>query len=113
MKLEQFRNTLQSTLKQNSDLFYPHTLEFRLSTYAPWPLRCRVKQPANPKDESLLQRMVQDFGPNHRLVYAHPDDLSPVLGARAPFQGGLLEIVSVGEYSDYVGKCVLAAVYTS
>ena len=112
MKLEQFRSALQGTLRGNSDLFYPLTLEFSLGIYPPWSVRLRVVQPTKPQHKSLLEQMVQDFNPNHRLLYLHPDDTPPALGARAEYQGGRLEIVGVGQESAYLEKRTLAAVFS-
>jgi len=63
--------------------------------------------------KAILERMVQDFGPNHRLIYTHPDAITPPLGARAPYQGGVLEIAGVGQFNEYKGKRTLAALFTS
>ncbi len=112
MKLEQFRNTLQSTLRQNPDLFYPHTLGFVLGNYPPYPVNCRVLQPARPEHKAILERMVPDFGPSHRLLFFHPDSITPPLSARAPYQGGSLEVVGIGQMSEYKGKRPLAALFT-
>jgi len=113
VKLEQFRNTLQSTSKQNSDLFYPHSLTFTDASGS-WTVRGRVRDPRKPEVRNLLESLGigAEYLKDARLMHVHPDDTPPAEGAQAAFDDGTLVVTTYQQKSAYVDQRTAACMFS-